>query len=154
MVWGAFFSTTKLPLVFLPPKEKKETDFIENVYKPMLIPFLKQDGPERKKNLVLMEDNAPIHTAKICSDFQNTEKINKITNWPPQSPDLNPIKNVWKVLKTNVQTLYNPKSVKEMQEVLKLAWDNFPQSTLRKIVNSMPEQMEEVIKKGGGPTRW
>jgi hypothetical protein len=56
MVWGAFFSTTKLPLVFFPPKEKKATDFIE---------------PKIKKNLILMEDNAPIHTAKICSDFQN-----------------------------------------------------------------------------------
>jgi predicted transcriptional regulator len=69
MVWGAFFSTTKLLLVFLPPKEKKETDFIKNVYKPTLIPFLKQENPKRKKNLILMEDNAPIHTAKICSDF-------------------------------------------------------------------------------------
>jgi hypothetical protein len=45
MVWGAFFGTTKAPLVFIPLNSQKAADFIEEVYKPGLAPFYKNITP-------------------------------------------------------------------------------------------------------------
>jgi transposase len=101
-----------------------------------------------------MEDGAPVHKAKLLASFLAKSKIDKIPNWPPQSPDLNPIENVWKVLKTNIQEHYHPKSVDGMQEVLKQAWSNFPRQTLVNILASMPVQMKAVIKACRDPTQW
>ncbi|KAI7942321.1 hypothetical protein MJO28_012348 [Puccinia striiformis f. sp. tritici] len=90
----------------------------------------------------------------LSAKFRAEAKIDKIPKWPSQSPDLNPIENVWKVLKTNVQNFYHPRSVDEMHEALRQAWDDFPSSTLIHIIDSMPGRMQAVIEAEGGPTRW
>ncbi|KAI7947474.1 hypothetical protein MJO28_009382 [Puccinia striiformis f. sp. tritici] len=154
LCWGAFFGITKTPLVFIPPNQRKAADFIRNVYKPGLIPFLKDKDPDCCRRLLLMEDGAPVHTAKLSAEFRAEAKIDKIPNRPSQSPDLNPIENVWKVLKTNIQNFYHPRSVNEMHEALRQAWDDFPSSTLIHIIDSMPSRMQAVIEAEGGPTRW
>ena len=150
MAWGVFFDVTKGPLVFLPPKKRTAQDFIENVYQPHLLPFLNHEDPDHQ--LLLMEYNTPIHPALASQAFKKSHSIKKIEDWPPQSPDLNHIKNVWKVLKTKVQELYQPCSVEEMQQTLQLTWEEFPEETLKNIVASMPERMQAVIDAKGGPT--
>jgi transposase len=110
--------------------------------------------PDGARRLVLMEDGAPVHTAKISADFLAASNITKIPNWPPQSPDLNPIEHVWKALKSHVQELYHPSSVAEMQHALKLAWLNFPNHFLVDIIKSMPDRFQAVIDAHGGPTDW
>ena len=154
MVCGAFVATTKAPLIFIPPKARKAANFIENVYKPGLIPFLHQHDPNRSCNLVLMEDSAPVHKAKLSDDFRHNKNITRLPNWPPQSPNLNPIENVWKVLKNNIQEFYHPRSISEMQHCLKLPWDDFPRQVLLNLIESMPESMQAVIDADRGLTPW
>ena len=47
---------------------------------------------------VFMQDIAPCHTAKSVMTFLS-EKDVTVMEWPAQIPDMNPIKNVWKLLK-------------------------------------------------------
>jgi len=152
MVWGAFFGTKKCPLVFLPPNQRKSADFIKNVYEAQLQPFLSEIDPDHQ--LTLMEDNAPVHTSLLTREYRKKNGINKIEKWPAQSPDLNPIENVWKVLKTHVQELYHPKDIKEMQTCLTLSWDAFPAQTLKNLIVSMPNRMKLVVEANGGPIRY
>jgi hypothetical protein len=85
MVWGAFFGKTKAPLVSIPLNSRKDADFIEEVYKPGLVPFLQEHNPNHSRRLVLMEDGAPVHKAKLLAAFLAKSKIDKIPDWPPQS---------------------------------------------------------------------
>ena len=104
--------------------------------------------------LIFMQDNAPVHTSLLTREYRKKHGINKIEKWPAQSPDLNPIENVWKVLKTHVQELYHPKNLNEMQNYLTLAWDDFSAETLKNLILSMPNRMKLVVEANGGPIRY
>jgi transposase len=49
-----------------------------------------------------MEDGTPVHKSKVAKDWRENHDLEKF-EWPAQSPDLNPIKNVWKLLKDAMQ---------------------------------------------------
>ena len=49
-----------------------------------------------------MQDKAPCRTAKSVKTFLSEEDVT-IIEWPAQSQDMNPIENVWKLLKERVK---------------------------------------------------
>jgi len=60
-----------------------------------LLLFIASKFPESHH---LMQDNDPKHTSRYTQEFYVASEI----NWwrtPPESPDMNPIKNVWHELK-------------------------------------------------------
>ena len=52
--------------------------------------------------MVFMQDNAPCHKAKVVMDFLAENNIETL-RWPPQSPDMNPIENLWAIIKAKRQ---------------------------------------------------
>ncbi|MBW0491041.1 hypothetical protein O181_030756 [Austropuccinia psidii MF-1] len=100
-----------------------------------------------------MEDNAPIHKAQASTNWQNWHNIQKL-DWPAHSPDLNPIKNVFKAMKSRISKLYQPQTVEELQHAINTAWTNFHVSPLSDVLYSMPHKMTMVIEMNGGPTSY
>ena len=58
---------------------------------------------------VFMQDNALCHIAKSVKIFLSEEDV-IVMEWPAQSPDMNPIENVWKLLNERSKK-NNPRNV-------------------------------------------
>ena len=100
-----------------------------------------------------MEDGAPVHRSIAPKEWRQARSLEKLV-WPAQSPDLNPIENMWKILKDEVQIKHHPKSADEMKAALQLAWQAVPGDKLEALVESMPERIAAVLAAKGGSTRW
>ena len=66
--------------------------------------------------MIFMQDNAPCHKARVVMDYLRENNIRTL-DWPPQSPDLNPIEHIWAIIKQNLYS-YNdfPKNIVELVE--------------------------------------
>ena len=104
------------------------------------------------KDGILQQDNDPKHTSKVCQNYVKNKKIN-VLPWPSQSPDLNPIENLWYKLNSNCID-QKCKNEKELFKVLKEAWNNLDENYLKNLIDSMPRRIEAVIKSKGYPTKY
>ena len=63
------------------------------------------------RNWLFQQDSDPKHTAKLIRKFFQKQKVKYMArdDWPPNSPDLNPIENLWSVVASGVRQR-DPKS--------------------------------------------
>ncbi|CAA9501973.1 MAG: hypothetical protein AVDCRST_MAG96-2018 [uncultured Segetibacter sp.] len=151
MVWGAFSGFDKCPLVVMPSHKHTAKDFVDIVYEGRLSGFyFMHDSPN---NLILMEDGAPVHRSAYSNLWREAHGIKKL-QWPPNSPDLNPIENLWKIVKDSVQNDVMPRNKDELVESVQRAWEGISMEILEVLIASMPFRMKAVIQAKGGSTRW
>uniref|UniRef100_A0A8C1PQT1 Tc1-like transposase DDE domain-containing protein n=1 Tax=Cyprinus carpio TaxID=7962 RepID=A0A8C1PQT1_CYPCA len=81
-----------------------------------------------------------------------TNKIN-VMEWPAQSPDLNPIENLWGDIKNAVSEA-KPRNVNELWNVVKESWSGITAERCHKLVDSMPHRCQAVLKNCGHTTKY
>lgn len=102
----------------------------------------------------MQEDNAPWHTAKIVTNYLKNKKVARMV-WPPQSPDLNPIENLWKVIKDMIsKRKHKVRNTKDMRLALKEVWPQIEPKFLLKLCDSVPRRWDACLKNKGGATKY
>lgn len=119
-----------------------------------LLPKLIEDCESLLPQYIFQQDGAPAHTARQtqewlslnCPDFINKDE------WPPNSPDLNPLDfHVWGAMLHKYQE-YHPKPTtkEELKMVLNEIWDSLPQEPIQKAVLSFRKRLQLCIQSNGG----
>ena len=84
----------------------------------------------------------PKHTAKATLQWLQNKNV-KVLEWPGQSPDLNPIENLWKDLKIAVHR-HSPSNLTELEKICKEEWEKIPKSRCAKLIQMYPRRLEDV----------
>jgi len=163
MFWAAFSGLPRrsglIPL-FGDPQSRRggvSSRTIEELYRrvlPTLLNSIDQDA-------IFQQDNAPVHTAYIIQGTLN-ELGCDIMEWPPYSPDLNPIENLWALLKAEIlkrhpeliQLPNNETTLDLLVDAAQEAWEGLDIEMFKHLSDTMPHRVADVIKYEGWHTSY
>ena len=78
-----------------------------------------------------------------------------MSNWPSQSPDLNPIEHLWSELERRIRRCpKNLKNIIKLESALQEEWSKISKDVLTKLIESMPRRIEAAIENDGWPTKY
>jgi hypothetical protein len=104
---------------------------------------------------VFQQDNDPTHRAAngIVRQWslQQPSTCELLAPWPPHSPDLNPIENVWSWVQAEVDKL-GCATLEEFKAAVVNTLASVPLQMCRNLVNSMPRRLALVVENEGGRT--
>ncbi|GBO15255.1 Transposable element Tcb1 transposase [Araneus ventricosus] len=148
MVWGCMSAMGVGNLHFI--------DGITGKY--MYLDILKQNLKQSAEKMGILphyklyQDNDPKHNAHICRLWA-LYHCPQVIRTPAQSPDLNPIENIWDHLNNRIRE-FKISSKNELREKLMSEWDKMEGNVCANLVKSMPKRLNEVIKCKRGPTHY
>ena len=118
--------------------------YMDEILRPVAVPLVQQ------RNLILQQDNARPHVARVCQDILANNNIAPLA-WPPYSPDLTPIEHMWDELDRRVRKRRNPPAtLAQLRNALIDEWNNIPMRTVNASVNSIQRRIR-AARVGGTP---
>ncbi|CAK9796083.1 Transposable element Tcb2 transposase [Anthophora plagiata] len=111
--------------------------------------------PVQECDVVFQHDNAPSHSAKTVKNWLDAQQFQTIA-WPAQSPDLNPIENVWAYLKMKLANEYSAPAatINDLWERVQQQWYSITPDYCENIISSMPKRIQATIKAKGMWTKY
>lgn len=144
MVWGMMSASGPGPLIPVPGTVN--ADVYMQIAKDHIIPACGQGRG------TFQQDNAAPHKALKVKKLFEEEGVQAI-DWPPQSPDLSPIENLWSFLGSKVEgRRYASKT--ELFDALEKEWWAIPPDMCKKLVESCADRCEAVLEAKGGWTKY
>ncbi len=148
MIWAAMSSAGVGPLCFL--KSTVNTAIYQEIFEHFMLPSA--DKLYGDADFIFQQDLAPAHTAKGTKSWFNDHGVT-VLDWPANSPDLNPIENIWGIVKRKMRDT-RPNNADDLKATVKETWASIPPQQCHKLITSMPCRIEAAIKAKGAPTKY
>ena len=103
-------------------------------------------------DLIFQQDLAPIHTAKSTKTWFNEHGITEL-DCPANSPDLNPIENLWGIAKRKMRDM-RLNNAEELKATIEASWSSITPQQCHRLTASMPRRIEAVIHAKGAQTKY
>ncbi|MEY3451992.1 MAG: hypothetical protein RL711_1820 [Bacteroidota bacterium] len=143
MFWGCVSKAAYGPLVVVEGKNTAAR-YIETL-KEYLLPEIEAAGVM----VTFQQDYASIHKTPAVKAFMSENGINTF-EWPPQSPDLSPIENLWNAMKMKMKALKpRPKTHANMRDACLEIWTGLEDGLREKLIDSFRERCRRCVAAEG-----
>ncbi len=113
----------------------------------------KLSGREKcgRKRCIANPENRSLMRIVKQNQFKNLGELHKewtdwqLLDWPANPPDLNPIENLWGIVKRKMRNK-RPTNADELKATVKETWASIPPQQCHKLITSTPRRIEAVIK--------
>jgi hypothetical protein len=164
MIWGVFWDFGRSGCYIMDRDfESKKHGYSAKSYLEVLDAEVEPIFEKLSIGYAFMQDNASIHTAHTVRNWFRTRNITTITDWPPYSPDLNPIEHIWWHLKVRLFEMF-PEVAKNtsdseyarqrLESCIQAAWDTLNDELFNKLGASMLDRIEACIAANGWHTKY
>lgn len=147
MVWACFSYYGVGPIHWI-RNIMDATQYVE-ILQNIMLPYAEYEMPLK---WTFQQDNDPKHTSRLAKRWFQDNNID-LMEWPAQSPDLNPIENLWCDIKKEV-AIAKPKKNNELWSVIQEAWQKIPRERCKNLVDSMKRRCEAVLRNKGCATKY
>ncbi len=120
IIWAAVTSAGVGPLCFL------KSTVNAAIYQEILEHFMLHSADKLygDADFIFQQDLAPAHTAKGTKSWFNDHGVT-VLDWPANSPDLNPIENLWSIVKRKMRDT-RPNNADDLKAAVKETWASIP----------------------------
>lgn len=148
MVWAGITRNGKTPLIFFKEGLKVNQHIYKKMLENKLLPWTKKHF--KNQFWTFQQDSARPHTAKSVQNWikNNFPDFINSQEWPPSSPDLNPMDySIWGILESRVCT--KNYSVSLLKEKIKTEWRKLKLETIQKCYDNWEKRIQKCIKAKG-----
>jgi len=105
-----------------------------------------------QRSCIFQYDMVPPHRAKLTKEFLRKKKVEVLPR-PGNSPDLNPLENLWAILKNrlHMHTIHNSH---QLWDAIQLEWYGISAGICKNLLTSMLRRLKLVLKHKGFPTKY
>jgi transposase len=112
-------------------------------------------APKWDSEWVLLEDNDQAHGTRGEADNKvKRAKLRLGIKWeanPPESPDLNPIETIWRIIKQRLKSRGLFLNVALLRRAIQEEWDKITLEEINKVINTMPDRVAALRRREGVP---
>ena len=165
MIWGCFVGNKLGPIVSI--DSSVTGDVYTTILRDNLLPYLDALASDGITGITLQQDNARSHTCKKAKAFFDIVKAEHgftvMDDWPPYSPDMNLIENLWAHLKLELHRRYpdtatlcgSPQYIRQcITKRVHEVWWSIGDEVLEALIDSMPHRVQALIKARGWYTKY
>lgn len=125
-----------------------DSTFYQSILDKHLLPFIQRVYPDGHR---FQQDNDPKHVSKSTVAWMQTKELNY---WPtpPESPDSNPIENVWHQMKHHLRKHVKPSTKDELIQGIQESWKLITPEVCNRYIDHLNRVLPEIVEKGGCAT--
>lgn len=147
LVWGCFSKNGVGNLIRIEGK-MTGVSYVEILRENLFISVEKM----KLEHFIFQQDNDPKHTSRVAKNFIEENNIETL-DWPPQSPDLNPIEHLWAHLDQKISREGVRNAASYFNNMV-AAWEEISEEMIGSLIASIPRRLAAVIEAKGGHTKY